>query len=518
MFHKHVHQAFKSTVETAFYHNHVIPVKTREAAYRMSETAPATIVTDLVVNHTEALGLPQNAKVLVDNNGSVVGRTARARHIIDSPKDMAFVKLVQDIIANNHNRPFYSSCVYVGLDDDFQMNVHIMIPQGHENNLYNTMMNFEAGCIENPKGEQFIYVDPDWRHPDYPQGLVLLDPHEDVAVILGLNYFGEIKKAILSLAWNAAKRYNYIPCHGGLKYMKDGEHEQVMAAFGLSGSGKSTITFAQPKATTEVKVLHDDAFIIHEETKRAIALEPSYFDKTADYPMGHDAIEAFITVQNNGVVRDDSGKLVLKTEDIRNGNGRTIKSKYWTDNRIDAIDTPLKTVFWIMRDDAFPPCVRLDDPVLAAVMGATISTTRSNAENTDEVGKLVIEPYANPFRLYPLLEDYTQFKSLFESEDVTGYILNTGYFNGDKIKPEDTMKVIHDILTDTVVFQPFGPLPKMSYAVSDAFTPDFDNVDYLEKLRRTFTLREKYLLDADEWHWLPKETYSIIKNILQEIH
>ncbi|WZU00919.1 hypothetical protein MGH68_15720 [Erysipelothrix sp. D19-032] len=52
-------------------------------------------------------------------------------------------------------------------------------------------------------------------------------------VILGLNYFGEIKKAILSLAWNAAKRYNYIPCHGGLKYMKDGEHEQVMVRSGF---------------------------------------------------------------------------------------------------------------------------------------------------------------------------------------------------------------------------------------------------------------------------------------------
>ncbi|WZU00920.1 hypothetical protein MGH68_15725 [Erysipelothrix sp. D19-032] len=61
--------------------------------YRMSETAPATIVTDLVVNHTEALGLPQNAKVLVDNNGSVVGRTARARHIIATPKTWLLLNL-----------------------------------------------------------------------------------------------------------------------------------------------------------------------------------------------------------------------------------------------------------------------------------------------------------------------------------------------------------------------------------------------------------------------------------------
>ena len=32
-----------------------------------------------------------------------------------------------------------------------------------------------------------------------------------------------------------------------------------------------------------IKVLHDDAFVINAETCASVALEPTYFDKTADY-------------------------------------------------------------------------------------------------------------------------------------------------------------------------------------------------------------------------------------------
>lgn len=37
----------------------------------------------------------------------------------------------------------------------------------------------------------------------------------------------------------------------------------------------------------DIKVLHDDAFIISVKDGSSIALEPSYFDKTNDYSIGH---------------------------------------------------------------------------------------------------------------------------------------------------------------------------------------------------------------------------------------
>ena len=81
---------------------------------------------------------------------------------------------------------------------------------------------------------------------------------------------------------------------------------------------------------TTLKYYYDDAFVISVEDGSSVALEPSYFDKTNDYPAGHREQDYFVTVQNCGVTLDENGRKVLVTEDIRNGNGRTIKSRYST--------------------------------------------------------------------------------------------------------------------------------------------------------------------------------------------
>lgn len=82
-------------------------------------------------------------------------------------------------------------------------------------------------------------------------------------------------------------------------------------------------------------MLHDDAFVISETAGTTIALEPSYFDKTQDYPLTHPSVAFFLTCQNVGVTLDNQNKKVIVTEDIRNGNGRTIKSRLVTPNRVD---------------------------------------------------------------------------------------------------------------------------------------------------------------------------------------
>ena len=80
-------------------------------------------------------------------------------------------------------------------------------------------------------------------------------------------------------------------------------------------------------AKYEIKVLHDDAFIINTDTCSSIAIEPTYFDKTADYPTGCADNKFLLTAQNCSATMDEDGKIQLVTEDIRNGNGRAIKSK-----------------------------------------------------------------------------------------------------------------------------------------------------------------------------------------------
>lgn len=124
------------------------------------------------------------------------------------------------------------------------------------------------------------------------------------------------------------------------------------------------------------------------------------------------------------------------TGDIRNGNGRTVKSRYATPDRVNHLSEKIDAVFWIMKDDSLPPIIKINDPVLAASFGATLATKRSDAENITtkrQLDELVIEPFANPFRVYPLREDYQAFRELFLKQQTACYVLNTGYFDDKKL-------------------------------------------------------------------------------------
>jgi len=258
----------------------------------------------------------------------------------------------------------------------------------------------------------------------------------------------------------------------------------VAAVFGLSGSGKSTITHARHGDKYDVTVLHDDAFVIQTKEKYSIALEPSYFDKVQDYPMGCDDNRFIISLQNCGVTRGADGLLQAVTEDLRNGNGRAIKSRFWSPRRVDRIDEPIDAIFWLMKDSSLPPVLKLKDPDLAAVLGATLATKRTSAERLAsgvDPNALVIESYANPFRTYPLSVDYERFRSLFE-DGVACYILNTGDFMGRKVKPADTLGIVESIVEGTAEFAPLLAFGDMETIDLPSFPIDRDDEHYRREL------------------------------------
>ncbi|MDA5388600.1 phosphoenolpyruvate carboxykinase (ATP) [Loigolactobacillus backii] len=434
----------RTTIESTFYGNNITAINDVATAYHLAHDAPETIITDLPIKYADELGLPADAVMLVDNNGQIVGRTAAARRILGhSGVDTAVMaKIAREAIYQGSKQTFYKTSVVVGLDEDFMLKAHLAIPKGFENNLLSYLLNFQAinqhyakhyqASTAYNEGDIFIYANPDFQHPDFPNGLALFDPQHNVAIILGLRYFGELKKATLTLAWATAHRNGYVACHGGEKAFHFTDRpDQVYAMFGLSGSGKSTLTHAKHGGRFKTTVLHDDAFVISRKNGSSVALEPAYFDKTNDYPSGTAETEYFMTLMNVGVTLNTAGQKTLVTEDLRNGNGRTVKSRYASTNRVDKESAPINAIFWIMKDDSLPPVIKVSDPILAATLGVTLATKRSSAENL--VGKidrkaLVIEPFADPFRAYPLKEDYSDFKSLFEEQKVACYILALYFF------------------------------------------------------------------------------------------
>ncbi len=550
----------RSIIEAAFYGNNVVKVNTLREAYELAKNSPGTVVTDMPIKDGETFGLPADAKVLLFNDGAVTGRYAAARRIKGEPgvDEAKLDKVVMDAVYETRWKTMYHAECFVGLDPEFMAKAHLLIPEGEENLLYNWMINFQYMSDEYVKmykksqpiggGNEpdiYIFSDPQWaphEAPDLdysclsdPLTLCYFDTNENCAAILGMKYFGEHKKGTLTMAWALANRNGYASCHGGQKeyLLKDGS-KFVASVYGLSGSGKSTLTHAKHGGKYDIKVLHDDAFIINSDTCASIALEPTYFDKTADYPTGCPDNEYLLSAQNCSCTMDSEGKIQLVTEDIRNGNGRAIKSKLWSPNRVDKIDAPVNAIFWIMKDPTIPPVVTLKGSALDSVMGATLATKTSTAERVaagTDLNAIRIVPYANPFRTYPLVNDYEKFKKLVEEKNVDCYIVNTGDFMGEKVKPADTLGILETIVEKKANFEQWGPFEDIEIMYTwdgqtDGFKDfkaktDLGNADYKAQLKSAMETRvnavKGFAEKKEGYDKLPDEALAALEKLVNAL-
>ena len=539
----------RSIIEAAFYGNNVVKINTLKEAYDLAKNSPGTVVTDMPIYRGDEIGLERDSKVLLFNDGAVTGRYAGARRIKGEPGvDAAKLdKVVMDAVYETRWKTMYHAEVYIGLDPEFMVKAHLLIPEGEENIMYSWMLNFQYMSDEyvrmyknsKPVGDGkeadvYIFSDPQWaptNHPDVdysclsdPLTLCYFDTNENCAAILGMKYFGEHKKGTLTMAWAIANRNGYASCHGGQKeYTLADGRKYVASVYGLSGSGKSTLTHAKHGGKYDIKVLHDDAFIINTDTCASIALEPSYFDKTADYPTGCEDNKYLLTAQNCSATLDEDGKVQLVTEDIRNGNGRAIKSKLWSPNRVDKLDAPIIEILWIMKDPTIPPVVKLKGSALASVMGATLATKTSSAERVaagTDLNALRIVPYANPFRTYPLANDYEKFKKLVEEKNVDCYIINTGDFMGKKVKPADTLGILETIVEEKAEFKPWGPFSDIEIMDWEGFVPDLKDPEYVGQLKARMQDRvnavEGFATKKDGYDKLPDEALAALKKVVDE--
>lgn len=521
----------RSTIETAFYGNNVTPVTSVAQAYQLAAEEPGVIVLDMPVYKPCEQGLPADAKVLVTNDGKTTGRYAKARRIIgdEGIDEVELANIARDAVYDSRDKEWLAAETIVGLDKKFTARAHLMIPKDHASTLYSWIMNFKFfdaavkefydDSLEIPEGDIYIYSDPDYIVPGHPGGLAIFDPAHNCAMILGMRYFGEHKKGTLTLAWSLANRLGYVACHGGMKrYNLDNGKSYTIGVFGLSGSGKSTLTHEKHDGRYDISILHDDAYIINTEDLSSIALEPTYFDKMQDYPVEHPANEFLLTLQNVGVTMDEEGRKVVLAEDVRNNNGRAIKSQFWTDNRVNYVDEPVNAIVWLMKDKTLPPILKIDDPVLASTMGATLATRRSTAEKLDahvDPNALVIEPYANPFRTYPLALDYESYKKLFSECGVECYIMNTGFFLDNKVPKEVTLDLLERLVEGTLEFKPFYKYPNLEYVEVPGFEPPFQVREYHHQLHKAFEFRYDYVENLiGHKNELPEEVLEVLKTLM----
>lgn len=533
-----IFSSIRTTIESTFYGNNVEKVTSLTEAYKLAKNSPGTVVTDMPVYKPNELGLDEDTKILLFNDGEITGRFAGARVIIGEPNIEVgkFAGISREAVFNTRYKKLYHAQVIIGLHEDFMVRAHLLIPEGYENTMYSWMLNFQyiteeymrkyKNSVKLPEGDIYILSDPEYYPPSHPDGLALFDPQHNCALLCGMKYFGEHKKGTLTLAWGIANRNGYASCHGGMKRYNLSDNEKyTIGVFGLSGSGKSTITHEKHDGKYDITILHDDAYVISTEEGSSVALEPSYFDKTQDYPTNHPSNKYLITVQNCGVTLDEDGKKVIVTEDIRNGNGRAIKSRLWAENRVNKVDEPVDSIAWLMKDATLPPVIKINNPILASVMGATLATKRSTAERLSEgvdMNALVIEPYANPFRTYPLGDDYEKFKELFQNRNVECYIFNTGHFLDKKIPKEVTLKALEEIVTKKAKFEKLGNFTDIEILNIEGFEPNMESSDYKKMWMNSIKYRKDFLINMETIKEgrdkLPKETLEVLEKLEKEIN
>ena len=176
----------RTTIETPFYGNNVVKITSLKEAYKLAAASPGTIVTDIPVYNPEAIGLDSDAKVLLFNDGAVSGRAAAARRIIGEPgiNTNEYALKISEAVYKSRFKKMYHAEVYVGLDKDFMVKAHLLIPEGQENIMYSWMLNFQYineyyfNMYQDSvklKNEGDIYVfDPEWSHPEHQWDLHVL--------------------------------------------------------------------------------------------------------------------------------------------------------------------------------------------------------------------------------------------------------------------------------------------------------------------------------------------------------
>ncbi|NLK73117.1 MAG: phosphoenolpyruvate carboxykinase, partial [Clostridiales bacterium] len=152
------------------------------------------------------------------------------------------------------------------------------------------------------------------------------------------------------------------------------------------------------------------------------------------------------------------------------------------------------------------------------------ATKRTSAEKilkTTDMDALVIEPYANPFRTYPLIEDYKKFKYLFDNRNVECYIINTGHFMDKKVPKEVTLEIIEKIVEGTAKFEKWSNFSQMEIINIENLEPDMTDVYYLKSIKAGMEQRLEFLKSREVFNdgrdRLPDEAHSALLNCIREV-
>ena len=304
--------------------------------------------------------------------------------------------------------------------------------------------------------------------PEWEEKKVLVLPEMGLTIILGSDYKGENKKAMLRQVMYWAKKEGNLGLHAASKIIRVYRGNQLrdfgFLLFGLSGTGKTSISGHSHwlRFPEQVIIRQDDVVILRRDGS-AVGTEDSFYIKTdgldpASQPLLYAAALSPRAILENVFVEPETGKVDFFNSTLTSNGRGMVKRKdiAFTDDQIDMERVDF-IAFITRRHDVMPPVVRLTPEWAAAafMLGESVETS---AGDPTEAGKSVRVVGTNPFIIGSQSEEGNIFLSILrERPDIQCFILNTGnvggMVRGQKITVRDSVKIVEMIARDKITWR-----------------------------------------------------------------
>ena len=303
---------------------------------------------------------------------------------------------------------------------------------------------------------------------EWPEKKVLVFPERGLTLILGSDYKGENKKAMLRQVMYWAKKQGNLGLHAASKVLrvsKNGElRDYGFLLFGLSGTGKTALSCHSHwlRPPERVIIRQDDVVILRSDGS-AIGTEESFYLKTENLepgsqPLLYAAAISPRAILENVWVEPETGKVDFFNSTLTSNGRGMVKRRdiAFTDGEVD-LDKVDYVVFITRHYDIMPPVVRLDPEWAAAafMLGESIETS---AGDPTQAGKALRVVGTNPFIVGEEEDEGNTFlRILRNNPGIRCFILNTGIVGGvergQKITHRDSLKILEMIARDEIIWE-----------------------------------------------------------------
>ena len=283
---------------------------------------------------------------------------------------------------------------------------------------------------------------PEWPEDDRQ---VLVFPEENLTVILGIDYVGEVKMGFLRMAMWDAKEEGMLSLHAGSKvvtaHQPDGDSKRYgMLFFGLSGTGKTTHACPSHgmEGTGEVMDILQDDIVNLSNNGRALGTERGFYLKTEGMNaetqgLIYNALRSPEALFENVMLTHD-GEIDYADLSL-GGNGRAVIPRTSFGEYVGSdINLPsleqldgMVVAFITRRMTVLPLVSRLNPEQAAAafMLGESVETSAGDPRRAGESVRVV---GTNPFLIGSESHEGNWFYDFLKNneEKVQCYLLNTG--------------------------------------------------------------------------------------------